>query len=392
MVLAYQYLPYNGNMRALLRKIRSARFRYEPLVSIFIHRDRLLHNLREFQRISPATTVAPVLKSNAYGHGLVEVAGILDKEHLPFFCIDSYVEALILRNEGIRTPLLILGYTSLGNILHNRLANISFGVTSLEELKRLCAQAKRPVTIHLKIDTGMHRQGIMPAELEEALRSVRDHSQIKADGIYSHFADADMPNSKFTAPQIERWNAAVRQAKASLPAMRHFHVSATAGSSHTARINATMMRLGIGLYGFNATQNRALILQPPLEMKTRISSLRTLGPGETIGYNATFETKKEMVIATIPVGYAEGVDRRLSNLGAVTVRGIVCPVVGRVSMNITSIDVSAVPDPHLDEEVLVISAEPGMPNSIERMAELCHTIPYELLVHLPAQIRRTVVS
>ncbi len=375
-----------------MRRIRSARFKHELLITIFIHRDRLLHNLREFQRLSSTTTVAPVLKSNAYGHGLIEIARMLDKERLPFFCIDSYVEALILRNESIRTPLLILGYTSLGNILHNHLKNVSFGITSLEELKRLCAQASRPITVHLKIDTGMHRQGIMPAELEEAFRAVQSNPRVNAEGIYSHFADADTPDSKLTTTQIERWNAAVRQAKASLPSVRHFHVSNTAGSHHAAHIEATMMRLGIGLYGFNVTLNRALALQPPLEMKARITSLRTLAPGEKIGYNATFETKKKMVVATIPVGYAEGMDRRLSNLGAVTVRGSVCPIVGRVSMNITSVDVSAVPDPRLDEEVLVISMEPGALNSIERMAELCHTIPYELLVHLPAQLRRTVVS
>ncbi len=381
-------------MRILFRKIRSLRFRYEPLIIIVIHRDRILHNLRQFQVVNPGVVIAPVLKSNAYGHGLVQVAKILDDQSLHFLCIDSYVEALILRNEGVRTPLLILGYTPLPNILRSTLKNMSFGITSLAELQRLSLARRRPVVIHLKIDTGMHRQGILLEELGEALHVIAQNKQIALEGVYSHLADADTPASAHTKTQIERWNAAVRVVREKHPPgnsnVRFFHLSNTAGSHYSREIDANLMRLGIGLYGVNTSQNQDLDLKPVLEMKTRITSVRTVKPGESVGYHGTFKAKKEVTIATIPVGYAEGIDRRLSNCGTATVAGVSCPYVGRINMNMTSLDVSRVPHPQIDDEVLVVSAERGAPNSVENMAKLCGTIPYELFIRLPAQIRRIV--
>lgn len=405
-------------MRALFRKLRSWRFRYEPLITIVIHRARILHNLRAFQRLNPGVAVAPVLKSNAYGHGLVPVAKILgeapDAASLPFLCVDSYMEALVLRNEGIRLPLLVIGYTPLPNILRSKLARVAFAITSLDELRRLARAGSRPVTVHLKIDTGMHRQGIMPEELGTALTIIAESNargnrgvRIVLEGAYSHLADADADDSPLTAAQIARWNAAVREirtfAAQNFPhgSLRYFHLSNTAGSRHAAHVDANVMRLGIGLYGIDSAAGaavtgrggahaggRSLNLLPALEMKTRIASVRTIAAGESVGYNATFTAPHEMTVATIPVGYAEGLDRRLSNAGAAMVAGVACPFVGRINMNITSLDVSYVPHPKLDDEVQVISADPAAPNSITHMATLCGTIPYELLIRLPAQIRR----
>ena len=410
-------------MRALFRKLRSMRFRYEPLISIFIHRDRILHNLRQFQEAFPNVAVAPVLKSNAYGHGLVLVAKIFadagegsggtggsDSARLPFLCVDSYMEALILRNEGIRVPLLIIGYTPLPNIQGSSLANVAFAITSLEELRRLARECRKSVTIHLKIDTGMHRQGILPEELDEALHIIAESNgqggtreggargrKIILEGAYSHLADADTPGSALTKTQIEKWNAAARKIReATEKPVRYFHLGNTAGSRYSREIDANVVRVGIGLYGIDtgaAGRDRArgaLDLLPALEMKTRITSVRKIAAGESVGYNATFTANTAMTVATIPVGYAEGLDRRLGNAGMATVAGVPCPFIGRINMNITVIDVSRVPDPKLDDKVQVISADRGAPNSIENMAKLCGTIPYEMLIRLPAQIRRVV--
>ncbi|MBU6500270.1 MAG: alanine racemase [Patescibacteria group bacterium] len=368
-------------MRALFRKIRDMRFQHEPLITVIIHRDRILHNLREFQKSVPA--VAPVLKANAYGHGLVQVAQILESGHLPFFCVDSYVEAMILRNEGIKTPLLIIGYTPLKNIERSRLKNVAYGIMSMEELQRLARDCRRPTSIHLKVDTGMHRQGILLEELSEALDTLERNEKIMLEGVYSHLADADNEKSTLTEKQIGLWNAAAREARDRFQSVRWFHLSNTAGSKYAKNIDANVMRLGLGLYGIGANN-----LLPALEMKTRLTSVRKITVGESVGYNATFTAKNEMTVATIPVGYAEGLDRRLSNKGSATVKGVNCPFVGRVNMNITSIDVSRVPNPKLDDEVLVISSERNAPNSIENMAKTCDTIPYELLIRIPAQIRR----
>src|SRR5271165_5059100 len=138
-------------MRKLFRKLRKARFRYESLITIFIHRERIIHNLGQFRLANPDVAIAPVLKSNAYGHGLVQVAEILKNEKLPLFCVDSYPEALILRNEGVQTPLLILGYTPFGNIRRSKLKDVAFGITSIDELRRISSRRCGPIAIHLKI-------------------------------------------------------------------------------------------------------------------------------------------------------------------------------------------------------------------------------------------------
>src|SRR3990167_4298536 len=177
-----------GFARKLLRLLRKKRFAYTPLIEIRIGKGALLHNLKVFQEQKKGVAVATVLKSNAYGHGLVEVARILDGEDLPFFCVDSYFEALILRNEGIRTPILIIGYTPVATMLENRLPDVAFGIIDLEELRNLAALARSSIVIHLKVDTGMHRHGIAPSELEDVYALISANKRIVLEGAYSHLA------------------------------------------------------------------------------------------------------------------------------------------------------------------------------------------------------------
>lgn len=375
-------------MRTLLRLFRARRFGYRRLIEVDISRDAILHNLHVFQK-KYGVGVAPVLKSNAYGHGLILVGKILDQEDIPFLCVDSFFEATILRNEGVRKPILIIGYTPLENITACKLRNISFAIISLPELERLAASGVS-ATIHLKFDTGMHRHGIMPTEIHDAIKIIKNNSRITLGGIYSHLADADTENSTHLASQITAWNTIADQFEKAFPNLPYLHCGQTAGSFHSSSLNANTMRLGIGLYGVNSGLD-SLDLKPALSMKTRITSTRTLTPGESIGYNATFTATQPMKIASIPVGYNEGLDRRLSNKGVLTVRGIPCPVVGRVSMNITTIDVSNVPDAKLDDAVLVISDDCSAPNSLENMARTCGAIPYELMVHVPSDLHREVI-
>ena len=375
--------------RRLLRRMMNGR-PYENLVEIRVSRSDILHNLAVFKKQNPGVRVAPVLKSNAYGHGLAEVGTMLDKEQLPFFCVDSFFEALMLRNEGVRSPILVIGYTPLENILQNRLADIAFCIIGIDELEEAVQKIKKPTKIHLKVDTGMHRHGIMPEEIEKAAVLIRSNTYIELEGIYSHLADADTPDSPHTKTQIERWNAAVRQFRTAFPGIRYFHCAATAGSVYLPEMEGNVMRLGIGLYGIDTTSKK-LGLRPALELHTSIASLRTVLSGESVGYNATFKAGRDIVVASIPAGYNEGVDRRLSNKGFVLVRGTPCPIVGRVSMNITSIDVSSVTGTKTKEPVVIVSKDPRAPNSVEKIAATCGTIPYEILVHIPAHLRRVVV-
>ncbi len=372
-----------------LRRVYGSMVRHHPLVEVRIFRDNILHNLHEYQQAAPHSAIAPVLKSNAYGHGLTEVAHILEREQVPFIVVDALFEARIIRSEGVRTPLLVIGYTPDENVrLLPRTTAITVG--TLTQLQSLAALGRR-LTIHVKIDTGMHRQGLMRGEVEEAIEILSHSPHLILQGICSHFADADSDDSAFTEKQIVVWNDSVRRFKARFPELEYTHIAATAGIRYGKEIDANVGRLGKGLYGVNPYPKWHRDLKPVLEMKAVISALRRLPKGERIGYSGTYTTKKESCIATVPVGYYEGVDRRLSNKGFYLVRGIPCPIVGRVSMNISSIDVSAVPDVAIGDEVIVVSADSKAPNSVENIARLCDTITYDIVVRIPAHLSRVVV-
>lgn len=376
-------------IRSFFRFIRKSRVRYTPLVFVRVHTRMLRENLCAFQRTFPTLAVAPVLKSNAYGHGLVAVARLFDRDALPFFAVDSYAEALILRNEGIRTPLLIIGYTLPENMRARRLRNVAFTIASIETLRSI-ADRSEPLEYHLKIDTGMHRQGIALDEIPDALALLRAFPHIRITGVMTHLADADGDDDVLTKKQINAWNAAVTQLKRQLPALQHIHCSATAGSRYADCINANVMRLGIGLYG--CTSNIPVAVQPALELVSLVSAVRTVNPGERIGYNGTYTVQKRMRVATVPMGYAEGIDRRLSNIGTFFVHQSPCPIIGRVSMNMTTIDVTDSEETvRVGDEVIAISAERGSANSCESIARQCGSIPYEILVHIPSTLRRNYI-
>lgn len=378
----------------LLNWLSRRRFPYEPLITVEISRSRLLNNLNEFRKLSPDTAVAPVLKSNAYGHGLLEVAKVLESiPGIPFFVVDSYFEAVALRARHIRTPILIIGYTRPETIRASRLRDVSFTVTSLDTLEAIC-KSHHPVSIHMKVDTGMHRQGILLDEIPRALEIIKDHRHIVLDGVCTHLSDTDNQDETFTQGQIHVWNAAARQFKQAFPGVRYIHAVATDGSRFSREIEGNVMRLGIGLYGLSESQIfRGFIhTQPVLTMKTLVTGVKKIHPGETVGYGNTFKAMNDTTIATVPVGYFEGVDRRLSNNGLIRAGGVLCPIVGRVSMNITTIDVSKVPNAAIGMPVTVISADEADPNSIKSIAEKVGAITYEGAVRIPAHLKRIVVD
>jgi len=374
-------------MRALLRKFRKYRRQYRHLVEVHIHKEHILHNLKQF-----GDGVAPVLKSNAYGHGLLLVAEILnDQKDIPFIIVDSYYEALLLRSYDITLPLLVLGYTFPENIATSKLKNVSYGITSLTQLREVARLLERSQTFHIKVDTGMHRQGVLPSELEEVRKIVQSNDNIVVEGLCSHLADADGESGEFTKKQGSVWNEVRGKWKGRFPETHHYHLANTAGTHIAENYGTNVSRVGIGLYGFDMTPRSNLDLKPALEMKTIITGVKQLKKGERVGYNVTFEAERDMTIATIPVGYFEGVDRRLSNKGVVYVDGVVCPIVGRVSMNITTIDVSNVEDAKEGDTVEVIGTDVSRENTAGKMAEMCGTIPYDILVHVPSVLRRIVV-
>lgn len=394
-------MEYLRRLKRLSRELHP----YEPLITVEISRERLLHNLGEFRKIAPGGMVAPVLKSNAYGHGLFEIAGILEEENrgtpmIPFFVVDSYFEAIALRARGIKTPILIVGYTRPQTIVESNLKHIAFAITDIETLRSI-SKKSGPISLHVKIDTGMRRQGIVPADMNEAIALLRKNRSLSVEGVMTHFSDADNADRAFTEKQIAAWNEISSRFKTEFPSLKYAHASATDGHRFAKKIEANVSRLGIGLYGLSDDMEfaRKMNLRPVLQMKTIVTGMKKLKAGETTGYGNTFTAWKDATIATIPVGYFEGMNRKLSNNGAVTAMTdaglrVACPIVGRVSMNITTIEIPADGKGakiHVGSPIIAISDIASDPNSIASIAKKSGTITYEIAAHIPAHLKRIVV-
>lgn len=373
-----------------LREIKKFYSGYHPLIEAFIYQKNLLHNLRFFQKKYPKHKIAPVLKSNAYGHGLVPIAKILDRQKIPFLVVDSLFEARTLRGEGIKSPILIIGYTRAADIGKNNLKNVSFTITTRELLEELSKTLNIPQKLHLKIDTGMHRQGIPLEEIQKAKNKIQNNGNIVLEGVCSHLASADNLDPSYVLKQIGEWKKAVKILKKEFPRLKYFHLAATAGSFYSPKIPSNVIRLGLGLYGIDSSPFRDSKLKPVLETRTIVSGIKNIKKGEYVGYGLTYRAPKDIKIAVIPAGYFEGTDRRLGNKGFYKIKGRDCPLVGRVSMNISLADVSHFPDAKTGGKVILISANPRDKNCAQKMAKTCETIPYEILVHVPQHLRRTV--
>lgn len=380
------------HLRKFFRIFRKSLSGYRQLVKVKINSAALVHNFDTFLKLNDGVSVAPVLKSNAYGHGLSVVGKILDNKHAPFFAIDSYYEALILKSENIKTSLVVIGYTFPENILKNKKRGVIFSLSTMYQMQKVSELLNHPQKFHIKINTGMNRQGIKREQLGDVIKILKSNKNICVDGVFSHLADADATESVQMGEQREVWNDVVSVFKKEFPNISYFHIEATAGTFHHGFAETNVARIGLGLYGIDATEARNLNLLPALSMESIVVGIKTIKKGDRVGYNGTFVADHEMRIAVVPVGYFEGVDRRLSNIGVFKIQGKDCPILGRVSMNMTIIDVSAFPNLKEEDSVCVISDNPGDKNSISNIAKQCATIPYDILVGIPERLRREIIN
>ena len=366
-----------------------SRGQYKTLNTVYVSRSAILHNHNALQRIHPEAHICPVLKSNAYGCGLQTVASIVDNLHAPFLIVDSLYEAYELSKIHVKTPVLILGYTSPANLKHKKLP-FHFTVyeeTLLEGLIRFQSHAP----IHLFVDTGMCREGIPLSNLRIFIQRAKTKGA-NIVGLASHFADADNSTSDiYWKKQLTKMKEALKiiRSEGIEPTWKHLSASAGALKLHDSEFN--IIRAGIASYGL-LPLDANLNLQPAVRLCSTLVQTKTILKDSLVGYNGTYRTKKDMRIGILSAGYYEGVDRQLSNIGFVRVGEKYCPIIGRVSMNMTTIDLSFVPDAKVGDEVEVYSDDPSAKNSIANAAKLIKTIPYTLLVHFAESVRRTIVE
>ncbi len=372
-----------------IRQFKKAYLNYKPLIEVFIYKQHLLDNLSQYQKHYPNLQFAPVLKANAYGHGLEQVSEILKGENLPFVCVDSLFELKIVEKFAPKLEVLVLGFTRTESVITSNSTKTVFTIMSLSQLQELSKNLHKPKKFHLKLDTGLHRQGILPEDFSEAVQLIGQNPNILVRGVFSHFGDPY--NETSTLKQIETFNKGVKFFTSKFSKIKYTHLSATEGVGLSSNINANLVRLGIGFYGITDGLNSSLNLKPALEVRSIITGVKIIQPQEAVGYGFTFTASKAMALATVPVGYFEGIDRRLSNKGFLSINGEFSPLVGRVSMNLSTLDISQNKNAKFGDVVVIISPQTDDKNSVANIAKLCETLERDILVHIPVHLKRTIV-
>jgi alanine racemase len=344
------------------------------------------------------TMLWSVVKSNAYGHGLFAFTKLADRFGVDGFCVDSIVEGIALRRLGIKKPILVLGPTLPDRFKEAKKLNIAITISNLQALKAL-AREHRPPEFHLKIDTGMHRQGFYLEELPATVALIkRSTSGIKTSlkGIYTHFAAAkDLRDTKYTDIQLKRFHqAAALFEKAGFKKLIK-HVSATGGTLLGARYHLDAVRVGIGLHGVWPSPELArqlskkIKLTPTLSWKAVVSEVKKLRKGDAIGYDLTERVPRDMMMAVIPIGYWHGFPRALSGVGEVLIHGKKCKVLGRVSMDILVTEAPKGAKP--GDVATLIGRDGNVVITADDVAKKAHTTAYEILTRLNPLMERTIV-
>lgn len=372
------------NLKSLLHR------KYRPLNVIEISKNNLLSNYEYLSSINKQIRVAPVLKSNAYGHGLVLTAKILDELNPPFFCVDSLFEAYDLSNEKIKTPILVMGYIDPQSLQTKHLP-YSFAIYTNEQLQVLNKYQPRS-NVHLFIDTGMHREGVQIDNLNNFIKRIKKTS-LNLEGVMSHFGMSENPDHKMTKIQNNNFKEAINILSGNNFNPRYIHFANSSGLLESTNYPylGNVSRAGMALYGIDPTGKNDK-LKPVLSFKTKIAQIKTIRKGEQIGYDFTFRAERKMQIAILPAGYNDGIDRRFSNKGFVRIKSKFCLIVGRVSMNITVVDISEISNAKPGDTVEIFSNLKLSLNSIEKQSRMANTIPYELMVHLNPLTKRVAVT
>ncbi len=364
---------------------------------IDIDTSKLKANVDAFRAlIKPSVKLMGVVKSNAYGHGLVGISELVTKYGADWIGVDSIVEGIKLREEGITAPILILGYTLPEMIAVAADNNISITASHVATLKAIASEnISNKVKVHIKVDTGMHRQGFDEIEkdnLLELLKTLKD--KIEIEGLFTHFASAKNPSfADYTKKQIksfELWRTAFKDAGYTPIA----HASATAGTILFPEAHYDMVRVGIGLYGLwpskevEAFASNKLTLQPILTWKTLIGETKNVSRGEKIGYDGTEMLSRDSVIAICPIGYWHGYPRALSSVGEVLVNNKKAKILGRISMDMIIIDITDCDEVTIGAEVVLIGTQGKAEISAERVAYLADASWYELVTRINPLIRK----
>ncbi len=379
----------NSNFQRLANRYKIKRHK----THIRIDLKNLRKNILAHKQLLPESTkIMAMMKAAGYGSGLQKMVQFVDSFGVDYYGVAYVDEGVEIRNAGIKKPIMVMN-TEESNFeacILNNLEPAIYDFQQLDDFISECiAQGKEQYPIHVKINTGMNRLGFETTEIEKVLEVIQAQPEVKIRSVYSHLADADNRRDKrFTELQLQKFGTVVKQIQAELPYSFETHILNSSGIANYPQVGFSMIRIGIGMFGVSSNPDLKRKLNPVLSWYSAISQIRKIGPGQSVGYNRTFLSDKEMLIATIPVGYADGFRRSLSNgKGAVFIHGHECPVIGNVCMDMIMVDVSSI-SAKVGDEVEII----GTNQSIEKMAELQGTISYEIMTSISSRVHRTYVE
>ena len=337
--------------------------------------------------VKHSTAVLGVVKSDAYGHGMVPVARELENLGVEYLGVSTCREGVTLRQGGVQAPvLLLLGVEEdeLDQVIQCSLTPAIFRSDVAKAISAAALAADTEIPVHLKIDTGMARLGVPYGEADKFLELINSLEGIRLEGLLSHFASADERDKSFSNKQLERFRRILAQAQNIGLQPRYAHIANSAGVIDLPDSYLQLVRPGLMLYGAPPSQelHRPIPLRPVMTLKTRVLQLKEVPAGSPIGYGCTYTTTKPSLIATLPVGYDDGYDRLLSNKGEVLVRNRRAPVVGRISMCLTTVDVTDVPGVQPDDEVVLLGKQGEEEITADDIAAKISTINYEIFCNL----------
>jgi alanine racemase len=359
--------------------------------------DALAHNLQVIRKeIGPQVKVLAAVKANAYGHGAIECARRLEQEGVDWFGVALPEEGIELREAAISKPILCLAGFWEGQqsaCLQYDLTPVVYRVETVELLDKAAADRQVIADVHVKIDTGMGRLGVRFDEIADFCAVLKRFKNIRVDGLMTHLASADDEEfERFTEDQLSRFQQAIAFFREKGFTPSHIHAANSAGLFSFSESRGNMVRPGGTLYGFTRDVLPAKLetpaLRPVMSLHSHILLLKSVPRGEKLGYGCTFETARDSLIATVPIGYDDGYRRAFSNQGRVIVRGQFAPVVGRVSMDLTLIDVSDVKDVLVDDQVTLLGNTGDLAITAEELGGLAETISYEITCGISNRVPR----
>ncbi len=362
---------------------------------VFVSKSALLRNLRAYRRAVGGTRIMSIVKSQAYGHGLMTTAKAVESL-TDWLGVASGSEALELRLAGIRKPILILSFYNddeIADILKKRISLVVYDLRQAKLTSQIAKKLKLQARVHLKVDTGTSRLGVLPVHAAKLADQIIHLPNIDVEGLFSHFA-ASEENIEYTKKQNMVFDTIVEELEwRGIDALKH--ISCTAAGITTPQSRHDMVRLGIGLYGLWPSKHTRRVanfaLKPALMWHTNIIQVKSLPKGSNVGYGLSFVTKRPTKLAILPVGYFDGYDRKLSNIGEVLVAGSRCKVLGRVCMNLTMIDVTHLKNAKAGDKAVLIGRMGREEITADELAEKIGTINYEVVSRINPLIPRKLV-